>query len=111
MRENYKKQIENKENWVKNDMSLGTMGGMQMMDQINFLKAEQGQRIMFFPLAPKVYSAFILKNWDQQVSQFLDKGGKGSSTSQAAAAIQRIKMKNNMFLDMESLDIRVKTVL
>jgi hypothetical protein len=102
------------------------------VEHINFLRAVQGQRILFMPHSPGIYIALVLNkvseidadNLEHQMktSPFKIKdmnSGPGSisssesssSKSDNAASVRRLTIKNNLFLDINSLSKNLQTIL
>lgn len=95
-------------------------------EQINFMKAVQGQRVLFMPRSEGIYIALILKqvqdiDTDQLETSPLkarDMNSTGllsqsssTSVSSSVAAVKKQIIKNNLFLDISSLSKNLQLIL
>jgi len=97
-------------------------------EHINFQRAVQGQRVLFMPHSPGIYIALVLKQvTDIEYDNCGDGAGKegglkgSSSTSSlmksesssgaAVGSVKRLTIRNNLFLDVNSLSKSLQTIL
>ena len=93
-------------------------------EHINFLRAVQGQRVLFMPHSPGIYIALVLKQLQdieadqlEYQSAFKSKDMNANTTSSSiaksdgAGSVKRLIIKNNLFLDIESLSKNLQTIL
>lgn len=83
------------------------------------MRAVQGQRVLFMPHAqPGVYIALILRTV-QEIEADLESGPLRSKDMNAMTAnsvdsqgsVKRVAVKNNLFLDINSLSKNLQTIL
>ncbi len=75
------------------------------------MKVDQGVRILFMPHSPGIYIALVLKNIEdieQEVAlKSKDMNSNGDSMylmkSDSGPSVKKLIIKNNLFLDIESL--------
>lgn len=82
------------------------------------MKVEQGVRILFMPHSPGVYIALVLKNIEEIEQDYAlkskDLNASDSSylmKSDSGPSVKRLTIKNNLFLDVESLSKNLQTIL
>lgn len=90
-------------------------------ENINFMRALEGCRVLFMPHSPGVYLALVLKSvedidMDLQMSiknQLMNISDSISLSKSEATdkPVRKLIIKNNLFLDVESLSKNLQTIL
>ena len=74
-------------------------------EHINFLRPAEGSRVLFMPHSPGIYIALVLKNAEDIETENIlsSKDLNVSESSSFKNSVQRLLIKNNLFLDIDSL--------
>ncbi|CDW86141.1 UNKNOWN [Stylonychia lemnae] len=108
--------IMNNESWENN---LTKLIYANSQESINFMTAMEGVRVLFMPHSPGVYIALVLKNFQDIIQdQVLKEKDMNSlmeqssiKNSQHVPQVKRLNIKNNLFLDIESMSKNLQTIL
>lgn len=106
--------IQNYDTW---ENSLARALTANTYEHVNFMTAMEGVRVLFMPHSPGVYIALVLKNvedieQDQALkSKDLNLLETSSIRSESGPSVKRLIIKNNLFLDIESLSKNLQIIL
>ena len=86
-------------------------------EHINFQRVGESIRVVFMPHSPGIYIALVLKSHDEIEQECalktkdLNLTDTNSVKSESAHAVRKLNIKNNLFLDIESLSKNMQKIL